>query len=497
LMVPAMELQVTQQLLLQGGSSKDLSERQSLRTALHDVVLSVRGQGSLPSVLGRWSAAGPRMEVIESATPRQRGIHSSFEVLAIDGADESPLAEERSQASSTQPRVSRMPTVDEFLTDATPEPGDSASSLLVLERQEPSAPSTSLDDTQDVCALEGATGASSDSWDASDDEESLALSACSCDHSDEEVAHGVESTNHRVRAMLKHLQDGQASLADVQGKLQEMQLRVVSYVENKFEQHLSEWKGELAEEVAWQLSNALGAAGGCGPVSDEAALCSSGTNSRHQLVLVQEQLSREIEDLKADLAKHARHVAIIEERIEAIPTASPTALAACHQDAGTPKSAVSDACEGKLTCLEEVVGTLLKTGGSDCHLQPPTSEEDETSDSCGSSSSSDSMPLCEHSKLARPPCSLRAAARHGIPCLRLLPAAEQWPALKGQPSRGDDSATGASDLDRGAIDPKGPACTWYVLSPRVRDAPLAPRGSAPNRAQLLLSSAVPRAERSQ
>jgi len=435
-------------------------------------------------VLWRSSAAGPRSAASGTAAPQlQRRTDSSSEAL------------------TPRLRLSRMPTVDEFLCDDTLEPGDSASSLLVPEGYEPSAPSRPSDGTQDACGPERATVASADSWDASDDEESMAISAGSCsDAGEDAVACGAGKASQRVRAVLKRLQDGQESLADVQGKLQEMQLRVVSYVENKFEQHLSEWKGELAEEVAWQLSHALGTVGGCGPTSDEAALyfgsINPGTATKEQWVVAQEQLSREIDDLKADLAKHGRHVATIQEHLEAILASPPSALAASQQDDGSLKSAVSNACVGKLTSLEEVVGTLLQTGGSDCHLQPHSTEEEEEemSDSCGSSSSSDSMALCRQGRLALPSCSLRAAARHGIPCLRLLPVAEQWPALSDEPGKGDDSASGASGTDRGYASAKEPACTWYVLSPRVRDAPLAPRGLAPNRCQLLPSFAAPRGD---
>lgn len=376
-----------------------------------------------------------------------------------------------------------MPTVDEFLCDDIPGLEDLASSLLVPDGQEPSAPSRSFN-TQDASGLE----VSSDSWDASDDEESLGVSAGSCNDSDvDSVAQGIGINGQHVRAMLKHLQDGQANLADVQGKLQEMQLRVVSYVEDKFERHLREWKGELADEVASQLSHALGTAGGGRQIH--------GTATKDQWVVAQEQLSHEIDDLKADLAKHARHVAIMEERLEAFPTSPLTAPVACQHDQedGVPKSEIPNGCMGKLTYLEEVVGTLLKTGDGDCHSQPQSTEEDETSDSCDSSSSYDSMPLC---RMARPSCSFRAAARHGIPGLRLLPAAEQWPPLRDQPCKGEDSASGTSDAERGDACPMGPACAWYVLSPRVRNAPLAPRGLAPSRCQLLPPMAAPRGDRS-
>jgi len=49
----------------------------------------------------------------------------------------------------------------------------------------------------------------------------------------------------RVEAVLQRLQHGQARLAEVQGDLQEMQIRVLTYVEDKLQEHRAALRKEF------------------------------------------------------------------------------------------------------------------------------------------------------------------------------------------------------------------------------------------------------------
>jgi len=135
-----------------------------------------------------------------------------------------------------------------------------------------------------------------------------------------------------VQSVLQRLQEGQARLADVQGELQEMQIRVLTYVEDKLQEHREGWRTELVEEVGKQVTSVLDTTcsscdrGGQLPAehgTTKAQLSPSSTcvslhsscevlQSRtwEQRAAAQE---KEIESIRSDVARHALRFTVLEK----------------------------------------------------------------------------------------------------------------------------------------------------------------------------------------
>jgi len=126
-----------------------------------------------------------------------------------------------------------------------------------------------------------------------------------------------------VQAVLQRLQEGQARLADVQGELQEMQIRVLTYVEDKLQEHRETWRTELAEEVGKQVTSALDTK--CGSCDRGAQLhVEHGMTKASTCISLHEVLQsriweqraaaqeKEIESIRSDVARHAMRFSQLE-----------------------------------------------------------------------------------------------------------------------------------------------------------------------------------------
>jgi len=60
-----------------------------------------------------------------------------------------------------------------------------------------------------------------------------------------------------TEGMLRRLHDGQASIVQMQARMQEVQIRLVSFVEERLQEHLHDWREHLAVEVSAQLARVL------------------------------------------------------------------------------------------------------------------------------------------------------------------------------------------------------------------------------------------------
>lgn len=134
-----------------------------------------------------------------------------------------------------------------------------------------------------------------------------------------------------VQSVLQRLQEGQARLADVQGELQEMQIRVLTYVEDKLQEHRECWRMELVEEVGKQVTSVLDTKSSCDrggqlPVEHgmtKAQLSPSSTCvSLHSEVLQSRTWEhraaaqeRDIERIRADVARHALRFTALEQSL--------------------------------------------------------------------------------------------------------------------------------------------------------------------------------------
>lgn len=143
-----------------------------------------------------------------------------------------------------------------------------------------------------------------------------------------------------VEAVLQRLQHGQARLAEVQGDLQEMQIRVLTYVEDKLQEHRAALRRELTEEVVKQVTTALGSR--CDDLNmsllehdasgternSASALSRCASSSRAPMEPMQSRAlekraaeqesvaadrARKIDGIRADLASHAKRFAAMEE----------------------------------------------------------------------------------------------------------------------------------------------------------------------------------------
>jgi len=173
-----------------------------------------------------------------------------------------------------------------------------------------------------------------------------------------------------VEAVLQRLQHGQARLAEVQGDLQEMQIRVLTYVEDKLQEHRAALRRELAEEVVKQVTTAL--ASRCddlnlsllehdAPGTEQSSVsplsrCNSSsraptepTQSRawEQRAAEQESVAadraRKMDSIRADLALHAKRFAAMEEGL---------------------RSSIGNSVE-ELRRFQDTVSALIATGESE------------------------------------------------------------------------------------------------------------------------------------
>jgi len=166
-----------------------------------------------------------------------------------------------------------------------------------------------------------------------------------------------------VDAVLRRLQHGQARLAEVQGSLQEMQIRVLTYVEDKLQEHRASWRRELAEEVVKQVTTML--ASRCDDPNlpllehDAAGTEQSCASSSHatmeplqnraweQRAAEQESVTadhaRKINGIRADLAWHAKRFAAMEEGL---------------------RSSIGNSVE-ELRRFQDTVSALIATGESE------------------------------------------------------------------------------------------------------------------------------------
>jgi len=60
-----------------------------------------------------------------------------------------------------------------------------------------------------------------------------------------------------TEGMLRRLHDGQAAIIEMQARMQEVQIRLVSFVEERLQEHLQDWRERVAAEVSSQIERAL------------------------------------------------------------------------------------------------------------------------------------------------------------------------------------------------------------------------------------------------
>lgn len=172
-----------------------------------------------------------------------------------------------------------------------------------------------------------------------------------------------------VEAVLERLQHGQARLAEVQGDLQEMQIRVLTYVEDKLQEHRAALRRELSEEVVKQVKTALASRSdelnlslrehdapgtersSASPISRCASssrtpmepMQSRAWEQRAAEESVTADRARKIDGIRADLASHAKRFAAMEEGL---------------------RSSIGSSVE-ELRRFQDTVSALIATGESD------------------------------------------------------------------------------------------------------------------------------------